>query len=139
MFWSRMNVRFAADTVEEVLLARRAKFFEAANAFPSRGYEGPRRLAQKPPLAFVLALKHVATLKTTKNELSRDFDVVRFSTFSTVSARSDRSIIAHSAKSSLGLRSTRVRGMPNVFIPLPYWLGAGTAARSVQPACVGRF
>jgi hypothetical protein len=62
-----------ADTVEKVFLGRLTKFSRAADAFRARWCEGPRRISEKRPRPFVLALRRIPTVELSKNQDLRDF------------------------------------------------------------------
>jgi putative tryptophan/tyrosine transport system substrate-binding protein len=66
-----------------------------------RRRERSHRFTQKQPPAFVSALRSLAAVETAKNQLSRDFCAVRFSTFSTVSTQRRH----HRRRSSLPIGS----------------------------------
>jgi hypothetical protein len=80
----------SADSVEKVFFGWWTKFSSAAGAFCARRCEGPHRFTPKRPSTLVSPLQSVAALEAAKNLLSRDFRVVRFSTFTTVSDISRR-------------------------------------------------
>src|SRR4030081_2949320 len=76
-----------ADIVAKVFLGWRTKILRAADAFYARRREGPYRFIQNRSRTSVVALKSDAAVEKSKDQLSRDFRVVRFSTFATISAR----------------------------------------------------
>jgi hypothetical protein len=75
-----------ADFVANVFLGCRTKILGAADAFCARRCEGPYRSIQNRSRTSVATLKSDAAAETSKDQLSRDFRVVRFSTFATKSA-----------------------------------------------------
>src|SRR6478609_11097804 len=75
-----------ADIVAKVFLGCRTKILRAADAFYARQREGPYRFIQNRSRISVVALKNDAAAEKPKDQLSRDFLVVRFSTFATISA-----------------------------------------------------
>jgi hypothetical protein len=64
---------FLADFVEKVFLGWRPKFFRTADAFRTRGYEGPHHFVQKRSWSFVSALRSIALVVSAKNQRLRDF------------------------------------------------------------------
>jgi hypothetical protein len=75
-----------ADIVAKVFLGWRTKILRASDAFYARRREGLYRFIQNRSRISVVALKGDAAAEKSKDQLSRDFRVVRFSTFATVSA-----------------------------------------------------
>src|SRR6476469_10309976 len=80
-----------ADIVAKVFLGCRTKILRAADAFYAQRREGPYRFIQNRSRTSVVALKNDAASEKPKEQLSRDFLVVRFSTFATISTRSGHS------------------------------------------------
>src|SRR5258707_14919993 len=78
------------DIAAKVFLGWRTKILRAADAFYARRREGPYRFIQNRSRTSVVALKGDAAAEKSKDQLSRDFRVVRFSTFATISAQSGR-------------------------------------------------
>src|SRR6266850_984269 len=77
-----------ADIVAKVFSGWRTKILRAADAFYARRREGPYRFIQNRSRTSLVALKSDAAAERSTDQLSRDFFVVRISTFATISARS---------------------------------------------------
>ena len=83
-----LQCRLVADIVAKVFLGWRTKILGAADALYARQREGPYCFIQNRSRTSAVALKSDAAAEKSKDQLSRDFPVVRFSTFATISARS---------------------------------------------------
>ena len=71
------------DFVAKVFLGWRTRILRAADAFCARRRERPHRFIQNRPGTSVVALKSDTAAEKSKDQLSRDFRVARFSTFAT--------------------------------------------------------
>ena len=88
---SGMPIDLAMSALPSILLQRsfwEDKIFRAADAFCERRRERPHRFIQNRPGTSVVVLKSDTAAEKSKDQLSRDFPVARFSTFATISARS---------------------------------------------------
>ena len=74
-----------AHIVAKVIFGVANEIVSSADAFFARRHEGPYRFIQSRSQTYVVALKS-DTAEKSEDQLSRDFWVVRFSTFKTISA-----------------------------------------------------